>query len=75
VKKVCVVAALSALMVSGGAVAPFAQEASVLVKTELPQRGEMPDLVTAFGTLGPAVDGGMTLSVQHEGRVLDVSFQ
>ncbi|MEA2908437.1 MAG: hypothetical protein QOJ15_518, partial [Bradyrhizobium sp.] len=66
-KKVCVVAALSALMVSGGAVAPFAQEASVLVKTELPQQGEMPDLVTAFGTLGPAVDGGMTLSVQHEG--------
>jgi membrane fusion protein (multidrug efflux system) len=73
VKKVCVVAALSALMVSGGAVAPFAQEASVLVKTELPQQGEMPDLVTAFGTLGPAVDGGMTLSVQHEGRVLELS--
>jgi RND family efflux transporter MFP subunit len=73
VKKICVVAALSALMVSGGAVPPFAQEASVLVKTELPQQGEMPDLVTAFGTLGPAFDGGMTLSVQHEGRVLELS--
>ncbi|WP_051748619.1 efflux RND transporter periplasmic adaptor subunit [Nevskia soli] len=43
---------------------------SVLVKTQAPQRGNLPETVTAYGTAVPAINGGMTLSVQAEGRVM-----
>lgn len=46
---------------------------SVLVKTQQPQRGTLPDLITAYGTAMPAINGGMTLSVQAEGRVMRIA--
>ena len=45
---------------------------SVLVQTQTPVRGSIPDTVTAYGSAVPAANGGMTLSVQSEGRVLKV---
>jgi membrane fusion protein (multidrug efflux system) len=49
----------------------FADEAaSVAVQTEAPRQGAVPELVTAYGSAAPALDGGMTLSLQQEGRVL-----
>ena len=43
---------------------------SVLVQTQAPQRGTLPETITAYGTAVPAINGGMTLSVQAEGRVM-----
>ena len=45
---------------------------SVLVKTQAPQRGMLPDIVTAYGMATPAINAGMTLSVQAEGRVMRI---
>jgi multidrug efflux pump subunit AcrA (membrane-fusion protein) len=45
---------------------------SVLVRTEPPLRGTWPETITAYGTAAPAVDGGITLSVQSDGRVLQL---
>jgi membrane fusion protein (multidrug efflux system) len=45
---------------------------SVLVSTQTPVRGSIPDTVTAYGTATPALNGGMTLSVQSDGRVLQL---
>jgi membrane fusion protein (multidrug efflux system) len=42
---------------------------SVLVQTEIPRQGTLPDLLSAYGSAMPALSGGMTLSVQQEGRV------
>lgn len=47
--------------------------ASVLVKTTLPHRGQVPDVLVAYGTAAPALDGGMTLSLPQEGRVLGIA--
>jgi membrane fusion protein (multidrug efflux system) len=47
-----------------------ADPASVAVQTAAPRQGVVPDLVTAYGSAAPALDGGMTLSIQQEGRVL-----
>jgi RND family efflux transporter MFP subunit len=44
--------------------------ASVAVQVEQPHQGTVPDLVTAYGSAMPALNGGMTLSFQQEGRVL-----
>lgn len=44
-------------------------QASVLVQTQTPQRGSLPDTIAAYGSAAPAIYGGMTLSVQAEGRV------
>jgi RND family efflux transporter MFP subunit len=55
--------------------APPASEAetpSVLVWTQTPVRGSIPDTVTAYGTAVPAINGGTTLSVQSDGRVLQL---
>ena len=46
---------------------------SVLVKTTLPHRGQVPDVLVAYGTAAPALDGGMTLSLPQEGRVLGIA--
>jgi multidrug efflux pump subunit AcrA (membrane-fusion protein) len=37
-----------------------------------PARGSIPDIVTAYGTAVPAINGGTTLSVQSDGRVLQI---
>jgi RND family efflux transporter MFP subunit len=50
--------------------ASAAQTPSVLVSTQTPVRGSMPDTATAYGTAVPAINGGLTLSVQSDGRVL-----
>ncbi len=42
---------------------------SVAVRTGPAQRGVAPDNVVAYGTARPAIDGGLTLSLQQEGRV------
>lgn len=47
-----------------------AEEGSVLVTTIMPRNGSLPDIVTAYGTAGPAVDSSMTISLQSQGRVL-----
>lgn len=47
--------------------------ASVLVQTEAPTRGSVPDVIPAYGSAAPALDGGMTLSVQQDGRVLAIA--
>ena len=45
----------------------------MLVKTTLPHRGQVPDVLVAYGTAAPALDGGMTLSLPQEGRVLGIA--
>lgn len=54
-------------------VASWAQDGSVLVKTESARQGSLPDLVTAYGTATPAFGGGLTLSLPQEGRVLSIA--
>ena len=49
------------------------EPASVAVKTEPPREGTVADLVTAYGSAVPALDGGMTLSLQQDGRVLAIA--
>ena len=48
------------------------QAPSVLIETQTPMRGSIPDTITAYGTAVPAINGGMTLSVQSDGRVLQL---
>lgn len=61
--------AVFALLLTSAAVS--ADDApSVLVQTQTPQRGTLPEIITAYGTAVPAINGGMTLSVQAEGRVM-----
>jgi len=45
---------------------------SVLVATDVAQRGELPDVVVAYGTAGTAIDRVMTLSIPAEGRVMRI---
>jgi membrane fusion protein, multidrug efflux system len=45
---------------------------SVLVQTQMPRRGSAPAVVVAYGTAAPALDGGMTLSLQQDGRILGI---
>lgn len=52
----------------------WAADSSVLVTTVSPQRGSLPDLVATFGTAAPAFDGGMTLSLPQDGRVLAIAI-
>src|SRR5487761_1365591 len=49
--------------------ADTAAKPSVLVETEMPRKATVPDIVTAYGSAAPALDGGMTLSVPRDGRV------
>lgn len=67
-------AAMSATMIALAACGASPQAApeppSVLVKTQPPQQGSIPRTVSAYGTALPAINGGTTLSVQVEGRVL-----
>ena len=47
-----------------------AEEGSVLVTTIPVTQGNLPDVVTAYGTAGPALDSSMTISLQSPGRIL-----
>lgn len=49
-----------------------ADDGTVQVRTVLPEHGTAPDLVRAFGSAGPALGGGMTLSLQQDGRILAI---
>lgn len=51
----------------------WAEDPSVLVTTARPQLGSLPDLVSTFGTAAPALNGGMTLSLPQDGRVLSIA--
>jgi RND family efflux transporter MFP subunit len=52
----------------------FADDAvSVAVETQQPHHGALPDILTAYGSAAPALDGGMTLSFQQEGRVVAIT--
>jgi membrane fusion protein, multidrug efflux system len=46
---------------------------SVAVRTQPAHQGSVPDILTAYGTAAPAMDGGMTLSFQQEGQVLAIA--
>lgn len=46
---------------------------SVLVQTEMPRQGAVPDILSAYGTAMPALNGVMTLSMQQEGRVFAIA--
>ncbi len=48
------------------------EPATVAVQTQIPRQGNVPDLITAYGSAAPALDGGMTLSLQQDGRVLGI---
>lgn len=61
---------LSAMLILLGSAALADPASSVAIQTEPPRQGTVPDLITAYGTAGPALDGGMTLSLQQDGRVL-----
>jgi membrane fusion protein (multidrug efflux system) len=56
------------------AVAAHAQDKpSVAVETTPARQGSLPELLTAYGAAAPALDGGMTLSFQQDGRVLAIA--
>src|SRR6185437_16940257 len=46
---------------------------SVAVQTQPAHQGAVPEILTAYGTAAPAMDGGMTLSFQQEGQVLAIA--
>lgn len=50
-----------------------AESASVLVETKPVQQGEIADRLIGYGSAVPAINGGMTLSVQAEGRVMRIA--
>lgn len=47
--------------------------ASVLVKTTMPVRGELPRLVTSYGLAAPAPDAVTSISVQYDGQVAELT--
>jgi membrane fusion protein, multidrug efflux system len=69
-------AALVAAMLSAACSAPAPTAPpppSVAVQTQAPVQGSIPRTVTAYGTAVPAINGSTTLSVQIEGRVLQLA--
>lgn len=60
--------AASSAAAAGPAAAPD-EAGSVLVQTETPRRGALPELIIAYGSAAPARDGGLTLSLQQDGRI------
>jgi RND family efflux transporter MFP subunit len=51
----------------------LADPPSVAVQTQPPRQGSVPDVLRVYGTAQPALDGGMTLSFQQEGRVVAIA--
>lgn len=61
------------LLLTAGTAAGAEEAAGVLVRTAMARRGSLPVHVTAFGTAGPAADGGITLSMPSDGQVIDLA--
>lgn len=65
---------LAALLLGLPALAHAADpSSSVLVQTRPAERGALPALVEAYGTAAPALDGGMTISLQQDGLVAAIA--
>jgi membrane fusion protein (multidrug efflux system) len=64
---------LALLAISTFAGGASADPPSVAVQAQLPRQGSVPNLLTVYGTAQPALDGGMTLSFQQEGRVVAIA--
>jgi membrane fusion protein, multidrug efflux system len=64
---------LAAVAISTLAGSALAGPPSVAVQTQPPRQGSVPDVLTVYGTAQPALDGGMTLSFQQEGRVVAIA--
>ena len=47
---------------------------SVLVTTQAPVHGSLPDTVVAYGSAAPASSGAMTLSLPAEGRIMHIEI-
>jgi membrane fusion protein, multidrug efflux system len=69
----CAIWLIPCLFAAPGPVAYAEDTASVAVQTQPPHAGAVPDVITAYGSAAPALDGGMTLSLQQEGRVLRIA--
>jgi RND family efflux transporter MFP subunit len=69
----CAIWLIPCLLAAPGPAASADDTASVAVQTQSPRAGAVPDVVTAYGSAAPALDGGMTLSLQQEGRVLRIA--
>jgi membrane fusion protein, multidrug efflux system len=69
----CAIWLIPCLLAAPGPVAYAEDTASVAVQTQPPHAGAVPDVITAYGSAAPALDGGMTLSLQQEGRVLRIA--
>jgi membrane fusion protein (multidrug efflux system) len=54
------------------AAASAADSPSVLVSTEAPRHGSIPNTLVAYGAAVPSINGGTSLSVQSDGRVLQL---
>ena len=63
--------ALAALLLP--AFAQAADPPSVAVQTKAAEQGALPDTIEAYGTAAPALDGGMTISLQQDGRVAAIA--
>lgn len=65
---------LALLLAAGLAQAAVAGETpSVLVKTESAVKGELPRIVTGYGSTAPAPGAATTISVQYDGQVADLA--
>jgi membrane fusion protein, multidrug efflux system len=64
---------LAGLAISMLASSALADPPSIAVQTQPPRQGSVPDVLTVYGTAQPALDGGMTLSFQQEGRVVVIA--
>jgi len=69
----CLPSLLALLAISTFANDALADPPSVAVQTQPPRQGSVPDVLTVYGTAQPALDGGMTLSFQQEGRVVAIA--
>jgi len=67
---------VGALLVAGCSAAPQAPAPtpSVLVTVERPFRGTLPDLLTAYGSAAPSLNGSQTLSVPQPGQVVRLAI-
>jgi membrane fusion protein (multidrug efflux system) len=72
-KSILFAALVAGLLLSHAAGAEEEVKGSVLVETQPTRQGTIADTLTAFGTAVPAINGGMTLSVQAEGRVMRIA--
>lgn len=73
--RVALAAPIAVLLASCGSTPPpAAPDPSVLVTLETPVRGSLPNLVTAYGSAAPSINGSNTLSVPQGGQVTQLSI-